>query len=72
MPCFDPRGAKSDQDAHRIACYLLATLDAAGWPVPPFAKDWWEEHKVFDREMKRTPDHDKILAGVIERGGGGT
>ena len=72
MPCFDARAAASDREAHRIACYMLATLDAAGWPVPPFAKEWWQEHKDYDKAMKRMPEHDKILAGVIQHGGGGS
>ena len=68
MPCFDPRAAASDQAAHRIACYMLATLEAAGHPIPEFAREWWREHQDMDVAMRRQPDYDPTLAGIIELG----
>jgi len=58
MPCYDHRSSAEykQKEIDRMArwlCSILGTLEASGIEMElqdPELKEWWKDHKDFDRE----------------------
>ena len=49
MPCRDGREAPIDPDATtRFCCEALTRMEEEGQSIPPYIKQWWEDHKLWD------------------------
>ena len=71
MPCMDGRERELEEVnrmAHRIACYFCATLTAAQYPIPAWAREWWLDHQRADQRYGHERGFDVELAHIITKG----
>ena len=43
----------------RFACECLTKLEEENSPIPEYIKDWWEQHKVWDRKREEIEQKQK-------------
>ncbi len=65
---------EAEADRHltaRLACEYLTKLDAAGEPIPQWAKVWWNKHQAHDRvrvaEEKRQAELQRLRDSALSK-----
>ena len=74
MPCHSPSYLTRKEDVlregyislelnltTRFACECLTKLEEENSPIPEYIKDWWEQHKVWDRKREEIEQTQKDL-----------
>jgi hypothetical protein len=48
----------------RLACDRCLELEARGNVIPPWAEDWWKEHKIKDKRERKESEKAKRYAQI--------